>query len=160
MLAIIMSIALIMVGCGGVATIPQIGDKAPNFTLGTIEGDSLSLSDFRGKTVLLLFTGVNCKECEDQAPYVEAVYRESNERLAVLAIYRFNAPNKVAEYVSENKFTDFPALPDLKDIVATSYGLGKANPVNIFVNAEGIIKQKKVGPFQSQEEIENMLNSL
>lgn len=161
MLAIIMSIALIMVGCGGVATVPQVGDKAPDFTLETIDGNSLSLSDFRGKPVLLVFTSVYCAECKEQMPYIEAAFERSGEKLVVLTVYREDSLSRVKRHVDEEKLTTFPALPDPDDKVGIEYGLApRVAPVNILIDADGIIMNLRPGSFQSQDEIESILDSL
>ncbi len=157
--AIILSLTLQMAGCGGITTVPDVGDKAPNFTMETTDGKSLSLSDFRGRSILIVFTSVNCKACEEQMPYIEAVYKESSGKLAVLNVYMFNTAPVVRDYISKKQFTSFPALPDPKGRVATQYGVAKFPPINIFIDAQGIIRNKKIGPFQSKEEIEKILET-
>lgn len=157
--AITVSLSLTMVNCSGTSAIPQVGDKAPNFTLETIDGKSLSLSDFRGKTVLIVFTSVNCADCERQMPYIEA-YQQANENLAVLNIYHMVYDARIVrDYVTKKQFTAFPALPDPKNKVATAYGATGFPPTNFIIDTEGVIKYKKPGPFQSQEEIEKILES-
>lgn len=161
MAAIAVSLSLTMVNCGGTPAIPQVGDKAPNFTLETIDGKMLSLSDFKGKTVLIVFTSVNCKACEEQMPYLIEVYQQGNQKLAVLNIYHMiYDPRIVRDYVTKKQFTAFPALPDPKNKVATAYGATGFPPTNFIIDTEGIIKYKKPGPFQGQEEIEKILESL
>jgi len=140
--------------------IPQLGDKAPNFTLKSIEGESISLSDFRGKIVLLVFDHTNCPASIRQLPYIKAVYNQSNGDLIVLFVYVFNGLNLVNDYVVDNQITTFPALLDPKGKVANSYGSGHMVPVNFIIDTEGIIRIKKIGGFGSQEEIENILKSI
>jgi peroxiredoxin len=159
-LAIILSLILIMTSCGGATAIPQIGDKAPDFTLATIEGNSLSLSDYHGKIVLIVFTSVNCVDCEKQTPYIEAVCKESSERLTVLTVYQCNAANMVRDYVAKKQLIAFPALPDPKGDVAKTYGVIRNPPANILIDPQGIIRVKKVGPFQSKEEIEKEIDKI
>ncbi|MBC8273759.1 MAG: TlpA family protein disulfide reductase [Chloroflexi bacterium] len=153
-------ISLVMLSCS-TAKIPQVGDNAPDFTLESIDGKSISLSDFRGKVVLIVFTSVNCKECEEQMPYLIGAYQQANGGLAVLDIYHMIYDTRVVrDYVTKKQFTTFPALPDPKNKVATAYGATGFPPTNFIVDAAGIIRYKKIGPFQSQEEIEDMLKSL
>jgi peroxiredoxin len=148
------------IGCG-TAQIPQIGDKAPAFTLESIEGKNISLSDFQGKTVLIVFTSVNCKECESQMPYLVGAYQQANGELVVLDIYHMiYDPRLIRDYVVDKQFTIFPSLPDPNNTVANSYGATRFPPTNFIIDAAGIIKYKKIGPFQSQEEIEDILKSL
>ena len=159
-LAIIASISLLIISCS-TAQIPQVGDKAPDFTLESIDGKSMSISDFRGKTVLIVFTSVNCQECERQMPYIIGAYQQANGDLVVLDIYHVIYDARIIQdYVTEKQFTTFPALPDPKNKVATAYGATGFPPTNFVIDAAGIIKHKKVGPFQSQDEIESIIESL
>jgi peroxiredoxin len=160
MLTTIAFISLLILSCT-TAQIPQVGDKAPDFTLESIDGENISLSDFRGKTVLIVFTSVNCKECEEQMPYLIGAYQQANGGLAVLDIYHMIYDKRVVQdYVNNKQFTTFPALPDPKNKVANAYGATRFPPTNFIVDEAGIIRYKKIGPFQSQEEIEDILRSL
>ena len=148
-----------IVGCG-TAKIPQVGDKAPAFTLQSIEGKNISLSDFQGKIVLIVFTSVNCKECETQMPYLVGAYENAGGKLVVLDIYHMiYDPRLVQDYVTSKQFTTFPSLPDLNNTVANSYGATRYPPTNFIIDATGTIKYKKIGPFQSQQEIEDIIKS-
>lgn len=159
-LATIALISLVMISCG-TAKILQVSDKAPDFTLESIDGKSISLSDFRGKVVLIVFTSVNCKECEEQMPHIIKAYQQAGGKLEVLDIYHIiYDPRLIRDYVTKKQFTAFPALPDPKNKVATAYGATGFPPTNFIIDAAGIIRYKKIGPFQSQEEIENILRSL
>ena len=159
-LAIIAPISLLMLSCNP-PQIPQVGDKAPDFTLESIDGKSISINDFRGKTVLVVFTSVNCKECEEQMPYLVGAYQQANGELVVLDIYHMIYDKRIIQdYVTEKQFTTFPALPDPKNKVATAYGATGFPPTNFIIDAAGTIKHKTVGPFQSQEEIESIIESL
>ncbi len=160
-LAVIVSLALVAAGCGGAAAVPQVGDKAPDFTLKTVDGESLRLGDHRGKAVLIVFTAVYCKQCEAQMPYIEAAYEQSPDTLAVLFIYREDPVSRVSKHVSDKQLTTFPALPDPDDKVAVEYGLApKVAPVNFFIDADGFIRHIKPGPLESQDELEGWLDSL
>jgi peroxiredoxin len=159
-LATIAFISLVMISCG-TAKIPQVSDKAPDFTLKSIDGKSISISDFRGKTVLIVFTSVNCKECEEQMPYLIGAYQQANGELVVLDIYHMIYDTRIIQdYVTKKQFTTFPALPDPENKVANTYGATRFPPTNFIIDSAGIIRYKKIGPFQSQEEIENILRSL
>lgn len=160
-MAVALFLAIAMLGCQATTAVPNIGDRAPDFTLKTIDGDTVSLSDFRGKTVLIVFTSVNCRECEEQMPYLIEAYEQAKGGLAVLNIYHMIYDARIVrDYVTKKQFTTFPALPDFKNKVATVYGASGFPPTNFIINAEGIIKYKKIGPFQSRHEIEQILKSL
>lgn len=159
-LTIIASVSLLILSCG-TAQIPQVGDNAPDFTLESIDGESISINDFRGKTVLVVFTSVNCKECEEQMPYLVGAYQQANGELVVLDIYHMIYDKRVVQdYVTKKQFTTFPALPDPGNKVANAYGATRFPPTNFIIDSAGIIRHKKIGPFQSQQEIESIIESL
>jgi peroxiredoxin len=140
---------------------PQIGDKAPAFTLESIEGENVSLNDYQGKTVLIVFTSVNCKECESQMPYLVGAYQNAAGNLVVLDIYHMiYDPRLVRDYITSKQFTTFPSLPDPNNKVANAYGATRYPPTNFVIDASGTIKYKKIGPFQSQQEIDDILKTL
>ncbi len=147
-------------GCGP-TDIPQIGDKAPAFTLESIEGENVSLSDYRGKTVLIVFTSIKCEDCESQMPYLVGAYQNAAGNLVVLDIYHMiYDPRLVRDYITSKQFTTFPSLPDPNNKVANAYGATRFPPTNFVIDASGTIKYKKIGPFQSQQEIDDILKTL
>ncbi len=157
----IVILALTSFASCGSTEMPQIGGKAPAFTLESIEGENVSLSDYQGKTVLIVFTSVNCKECESQMPYLVGAYQNAAGNLVVLDIYHMiYDPRLVRDYVASKQFTTFPSLPDPNNKVANAYGATRYPPTNFVIDASGTIKYKKIGPFQSQQEIDDMLKTL
>jgi peroxiredoxin len=150
--------------------IPQVGDKAPDFTLENIDGKSISLSDFRGETVLLVFDSILCESSGKQIPHIKAAYEQSSGDLIVLYVYR-DSCNLVKDHVASNQLTDFFALIDrdvtqhfeitnLEPPIATLYGVESWTPASFIIDTKGIIRANKIGVFESQEEIKNILKSL
>ena len=132
---------------------------APDFTLPTIDGESVTLSDFRGKPVMLTFWAIQCPACGLQAPYIQAFYDEwSSEKIAVLTIDVGDSVAVAQDFVSSQGFT-YPVLLDPQSRVAQAYGIPGV-PVTFFINTEGIAKAYKIGPFQSPEEIESALDTV
>jgi len=157
-LAIITSIGLIMAGCAPAC--PDIGDRAPNFTLSNIDGESLSLNDFKGNAVMVNFWSTRCPPCLSEMPHIQAVYNEqSNQGLVVLAINISDSAAIAHDFMASQGFT-FTVLLDPQMKVFQNYCLPNAIPITLFINAEGIIKATKVGAFQSADEIERILKSL
>ena len=54
----------------------EIGDKAPDFKLNTLEGETLQLSDFRGERIMLNFWATWCPPCRQEMPDMERFYKE------------------------------------------------------------------------------------
>ena len=137
---------------------PEIGNLAPDFTLQTIDGQSVTLSDFRGKMVMLVFWVMECKECIYELPYIQAIFDEKpTDRLAVLTVNVENTMTDVEEFVDTNKYT-FPVLLDLDAEVCIKYRRGA--PTTFFIDANGIIREIRDETFESRDEIQNILQSL
>jgi len=132
---------------------------APDFTLQTIDGESVTLSDSRGKPVMLTFWAIQCPACGLQAPYIQAFYDEwSSEKIAVLTVDVGDSVGLAQDFVSSQGFT-YPVLLDPQGKVAQAYAIPGV-PVTFFIDAEGIAKAYKIGPFQSREEIESALDTV
>lgn len=155
-------LVLFTIACGTKGTIPQIGDKAPDFALQDVNGNTVRLSQFRGKTVLLVFASVNCKGCEDQMPFLVSVAEQEKGDLVILEVYVNNGASVVRDYTARKGFTHFPSLPDPKGELAARYDPAalKFPPTNFIIDGNGIIRYKKTGPFSSAEEISSVIKSL
>jgi peroxiredoxin len=138
---------------------PEIGKRAPDFTLPTLDGKQLSLSQFRGKKVMVNFWQSSCSACRTEIPYIQAVYdRWSRDDLEILAVSVGERTAFVQSFVDRQGLT-FPVLLDSDEAVSKTYQIS-SYPTTVFINADGIIKKMKDGRFSDESEIEDMLNSL
>ncbi|HEV3481545.1 MAG TPA: TlpA disulfide reductase family protein [Candidatus Acidoferrales bacterium] len=87
------------------------GRQHPNFTLTDLQGKNWTLSELRGKVVLVNFWATWCPPCRKEMPDLEALYdRFKGEGLVVLAISDEDAA-KVRPFVAERQVT-YPVLLD------------------------------------------------
>ncbi|PPK68949.1 thioredoxin-dependent thiol peroxidase [Actinokineospora auranticolor] len=98
------------------------GDRAPEFTLPDSEGNDVSLTDLRGRSVLLYFyPAASTPGCTKQACDFRDNLAELNDAgFAVLGVSP-DKPAKLAKFVAEEGLT-FPLLSDVDKAVLTSYG--------------------------------------
>jgi len=137
----------------------QVGNRAPDFTLKNLDGQNVTLSSFRGKIVVVNFWGIFCDPCKKELPFFQAISdNRSAGSLKILAINVGEGDNTVRSFINGEGYT-FTVLLDSKKEVNTLYDVNYY-PTTFFINAEGIIKERKEGYFQSRTEIENILNSL
>lgn len=94
----------------------------PDFTLSTIEGKKLSLSDFRGKIVFLNFWASWCTPCREEMPSMEKLYQEfKNNNFVVLAVNVKDRKRDAASFVKEIKIS-YPVALDPDGQVGLLYG--------------------------------------
>ena len=138
---------------------PELGKRAPDFTLPTLDGKQLSLGQFRGKMVMVNFWMTSCSACATEMPYIQAVFDKwSRDDLEILAISAGEQAAFVQSFVDRRGLT-FPALLDSDEAVSKIYQISVI-PTTLFINADGIIMEIKKGRFTSQFEIEDILKSL
>jgi peroxiredoxin len=154
-----LGLALVLISSLAACTKPKESNYAPDFTLQTINDETVSLSDFRGRPVMLTFWKIYCAACQFQMPFTQAFYDEqSGETIAVLTINVGDSASAAQDYVTSRGLT-FPVLLDRQGKVAQMYGLPGV-PVTFLIDSEGIIKAYKIGAFQSQEEMESAIKSV
>jgi peroxiredoxin len=137
----------------------KVGNRAPDFALRDLSGKDVRLGDFRGKIVMVNFWATWCGPCKEELPFFQAISDNlSAEGLKILAINVGEGANTVLSFINDKEYT-FTVLLDSKKEVNTLYDVS-IYPTTFFINAEGIIKERKEGSFQNRTEIENILNSL
>jgi cytochrome c biogenesis protein CcmG/thiol:disulfide interchange protein DsbE len=138
---------------------PELGKPAPDFQFQTPEGQPSSLSDFQGRPVLLNFWATWCNPCVHEMPFIQQVYEErQGEELVLLAINIGESPSQAAEFMQSYGFS-FPVLLDSDAALAQRYNI-QYIPTTFFIDKDGIIKDVRIGAFQSKAEIESILSKL
>lgn len=137
----------------------QDGDPAPDFRFEDATGQTFSLSDFRGKSVMLNFWRTTCGYCILEMPYIQQVYDDwQGGEVVILTIDIGERADKVNDLLDELGFS-LPVLLDIEAEVAAQYRVSNL-PRTFFIDKEGLIRGIKLGAFQSAEEIEDILNRL
>ncbi|HSH34668.1 TlpA disulfide reductase family protein [Schnuerera sp.] len=114
----------------------SIGEEAPNFTLKNLEGEEVSLSDYRGNIVLVNFWATWCKYCDIEMPDLQKLDSE-NEDLVVLAVNVMEDESTVEEYIEKGGY-DFDLALDKEGDIAKTY-LVSGLPTSYFVDKDGIL---------------------
>lgn len=134
--------------------------RAPGFTLPSLQGQSVSLDEYKGQVVLLNFWATWCRDCAREMPEFETLYQAYKEKgLAVLAIALDKEGGPAVEAFLQNEHLDltYPILMDPQGLVARSYRLSWV-PVTVVIGRDGHVIETVLGarPWGSQ----TVMNSL
>ncbi len=118
--------------------------EAPPFSLKCLDGNTVTLRDFKGKPVLLKFWATWCPSCHEELPVLEKFSAGKRDQLTILLLaIDGEKEKKVQRAIKENKVT-LPVLLDIKEKIARTYGV-KFIPVTFLVDREGIMVGMIVG---------------
>ena len=135
------------------------GQEAPDFTLSLLDGSALSLSDLRGRIVVVNFWATWCPPCEEELPDLQAVwtgYQGQGVTLVGIAFQEEEA--EVREMVSRFGLT-YPLGLDVGGRTATAYGITGV-PETFVVDGTGQVAYVHVGPVTAErlrEELDSLL---
>ena len=133
--------------------VPTIGMQAEDFRLTDLEGKSQSLSQYRGKIVLVNFWATWCKPCTTEMPAMQAIYdKRRDQGFVVLAINELEDDARVREHIKQYGHT-FPVLMDRDNKVANQFGVFGL-PVSVFIDQEGRVQEYIKGGLLTEQKID------
>ncbi len=138
-------ILLLFVFSSGYRAYAAQGTAAPDFTLSDINGRKVTLSEFRGKVVLLNFWATWCGPCRAEMPALNNLYLDlKGKGLVVLAVSVDPSDKPVRSFVSEKKL-GFPVLLDKeKEVYFDSYAV-VGLPAAFLIDKKGMVVEKIMG---------------
>ncbi len=144
-----------MVGIGGAAApdiLPiaerhavKLGEPAPNFQLRDLNGRLVTLSDLRGKVVLLNFWATWCGPCRVEMPAMEQLYHMfSRKDFEILAVSTDAQGVAITRPFQQENHLTFPILHDADYRVGLTYG-ARSLPMTFMVDRQGIVRHQIFG---------------
>lgn len=112
--------------------------QAPNFTLTTLDGSTVSLADFQGKkAVVLNFWASWCPNCRRDMPKLSGFYQKYKDQVEVIGVNLQESKSTVERYITSARIS-FPIVLDPGSSVARNYGIRYTN-THILISKEGKI---------------------
>ncbi|MGZ3591986.1 MAG: redoxin domain-containing protein [Thermodesulfobacteriota bacterium] len=119
--------------------------EAPVFSLNSLDGKTISLSEFRGKPVLITFWATWCDSCKDELPVLEKFSTEKGDQLVFLLITIDGERKKAAQKIIKERKVTLPVLLLLKEKVMDQYGVRGWVPQTFIIDREGKLIGKTIG---------------
>ena len=120
------------------------GNRAPAFTIETLDEEVLALADLRGRVVLLNFWGTWCGPCRREMPTFEKAYGEWRERgFEILAIAYNDTEEAMASFSAEFDLS-FPLALDSSGEINDAYGI-QTRPSSYLLDRNGVILARHFG---------------
>lgn len=124
------------------------GKMAPDFTLSTLDGKTVSLSSLRGKKVIVNFWATYCPPCKEEMPQMQTFHEKYGKDVKVLAVNLTSQEinrNSVQKFVDKYHYT-FPILLDEKEEIGIKKYKVLLIPTSYFIDEQGKIQQRIEGP--------------
>lgn len=123
----------------------QTGDvEAPNFTLKDLDGKDVSLSDFRGKWVILDFWGSWCPWCIKGFPELKDIYKEYSDNLTIIGIDCNESEADWRTGVEKYSLPWVNVYNPAGTTLLSDYGV-QGFPTKVIISPDGVIKNITVG---------------
>ncbi len=129
---------------------PLDSGMAPDFTLTTFRGETVTLSALRGRVVVINFWASWCPPCREEAAYLERTWRKYRDRGVVFIGVDYADTRKEAlAYIAEFDIT-YPNGPDIGTRISRTYRI-RGVPETFFVDKRGQLRGVHIGPLKPPE---------
>lgn len=161
-LALIIGIlALLGIGASCDSSSPS---EAPDFTLPTLTGGNVTLSELQGTLVVLNFWSIGCSFCRQQLPYLENVAQQTAGQIEVIAVNVVDSAENVQSFFGEYEPTMTVALDENSEVFVNycqNFGNSRTFiPFTLFIDSEGLVQYQRIGAFASEEALWDALHDV
>ena len=134
------------------ASVDPTAETAPDFTVQDSSDGVWSLSDFRGKPVILNFWSSNCPPCMAEMPLFQESWEQYGEEVQFMIVnltdgYNDTFPDAM-KVIEENGYT-FPIFFDTTGAGAYAYQVYSI-PMTFFIDEDGVIVSEHLGMLNDQ----------
>ncbi len=135
-----------LVGCSATSSNSSTGSTpntpASEFTHTSLNGNEISLSDFRGKVVYLFFYGAGCPHCRTNGPVTETRINQefaSNPNFVALGLDTWNQSSADNTSFRNTTGITYPLLLNARQTLVNYYGSSSAYDRSVVINPDGLV---------------------
>jgi peroxiredoxin len=140
----LLAIVMQWVGFAPIAKAELVKGEAPNFTLKSLRGDNLKLSEHRGEVIMLSFWASWCDPCKQGMPVLNDIYlRYRDEGFTLLSINIEKDPDKATKELRKMQVS-FPVLLDPTNEVSEKYEVQEM-PSTYLIDRDGNLRYSHHG---------------
>lgn len=138
-----------------------LGQRRPDFTLSDLDGNTISASDFDGRTWLVNFWATWCTPCVEEMPMLsqlQKIYAEQGLRVVGIAL---DDAERARDFAAQLAI-DYTVLVGKTDVVLTGRRFGNATgmlPFSVLIDSGGMIRWTHLGAL-SREELKRQIESI
>jgi cytochrome c biogenesis protein CcmG/thiol:disulfide interchange protein DsbE len=128
---------------------PIVGHLAPDFTLATPQGETITLTDYvnrfgeSGQPVILNYWASWCGPCRIETPELQSASLKFKNQVAILGINQGESAETVSEFALSYGLS-YPLLVDEDNTVNRDYGINSL-PTTIFIDRQGVVREVFIG---------------
>ena len=153
-------LATLLAGCAPAPATPRVeGQAAPDFSVTTLDGTTLSLAGLKGKVIVVNFWATWCPPCRTEIPAIAGFYaahRSEGLEIIGLSADRMTA-NELKPYIAALKINYPVAMATAKLI--RDFAPGDSIPTTFVIDKQGKIRDKRVGGID-RETLEELFTKL
>ena len=136
-------VGVILLGACAHAYAVEVGQNAPDFGLVNSDGQKISLSDFKGKAIILNFFATWCPPCKGEIPeFVELQKAYGDKGFTFIGVSLCNAQDTKA--LADKMGINYPVLID-DGKVSVAYGPVRSIPTTFVINKDGKVVNMYIG---------------
>ena len=138
----------------------QIGKPAPDFTLRTLDGKSISLASLRGRPVIVNFWASWCHPCRQEFPLLrKTLQKYKADKLAVVGVSFQDIDSDARAFASQEHAT-WPFAVDIGNgLAAKTYGV-RSPPTTFFVTPDGVLADQIFGQLPTGRDFQTSLSKI